>query len=111
MPLMPTAPRLQLRLGIDQVAARDRDLFPLFQPREDLDAAVINTNYAMSAGLVPAKDALAREDNDSPYANVIAVKSDKKDDPVIQKLIKAYQSDEVKDFINEHFQGSAFAAW
>lgn len=78
---------------------------------EDLDAAVINTNYAMSAGLVPAKDALAREDNDSPYANVIAVKSDKKDDPVIQKLIKAYQSDEVKDFINEHFQGSAFAAW
>lgn len=78
---------------------------------EDVDFAAINTNYAITAGLVPNKDAIAIEDVNSPYANIIAVKSANKDNPAIQKLIKAYQSDEVKKFIQEHFQGSVTAAW
>lgn len=78
---------------------------------EDIDLAAINTNYAMTAGLVPNKDALAIEDGNSPYANIIAVKAKDKDNPAIAKLVKAYQSEEVKKFIAEHFKGSVFAAW
>jgi D-methionine transport system substrate-binding protein len=78
---------------------------------EDIDCAAINTNYAMTAGLLPNKDAMVLEDADSPYANILAVQSAKKDSPAIQKLIKAYHSDEVKSFVEEHFKGSAFAAW
>jgi D-methionine transport system substrate-binding protein len=78
---------------------------------EDVELAAINTNYAMTAGLVPNKDALAIEDGNSPYANVIAVRSKDKDNPAIAKLIKAYQSEDVKKFIDEHFKGSVIATW
>lgn len=78
---------------------------------KDVDLAVINTNFAIVAGLVPTKDSLAMEDANSPYANVIAVQSKDKDNPVYKKFIKAYQSDEVKAFIDEHFKGSTIAAW
>jgi len=77
----------------------------------DVDFAVINTNYATQAGLVPNKDALFIEDGKSPYANVLVVRSEDKDKAVFKKLIKAYQSDEVKQFITDHFQGSGTAAW
>lgn len=77
----------------------------------DMDIAAINTNYAITANLNPSKDALAVEDGDSPYANVIAVRTKDKDNPLVQKLIHAYQSDEVKQFIQEHFKGSAIAVW
>ena len=78
---------------------------------EDVDLAVINTNYALVAGLVPTKDSLFIEDGNSPYANVIAVRTQDKDNPAVQKLLKAYQSAEVKKFVEEHFKGSAMAAW
>lgn len=78
---------------------------------DDVDFAAINTNYAMTAGLIPNKDAIALEDLNSPYANIIAVKSANKDNPAVQKLVKAYQSDEVKKFIQEHFKGSVAPAW
>ena len=78
---------------------------------DDVDAAAINTNYAMVAGLVPKKDAIAIEDPKSPYANLLAVRIKDKDDPVFQKLIKAYHSDEVKAFVDEHFKGSVVVVW
>ncbi len=78
---------------------------------EDVDFAAINTNYAVVAGLVPTRDALAIEDANSPYANVIAVRTKDKENPAYQKLLKAYQSDEVKKFIQEHFKGSVVEAW
>lgn len=77
----------------------------------DVDFAVINTNYAVPAGLVPTKDALYMEDGDSPYANILVVRSQEKDNAAYQKLIKAYHSDEVKQFIDEHFKGAGIAAW
>ncbi len=78
---------------------------------EDVELAAINTNYAMTAGLVPNKDSLAIEDGDSPYANIIAVKAKDKDNPVIAKFIKAYKSEEIKKFVNEHFKGSVVVVW
>jgi D-methionine transport system substrate-binding protein len=78
---------------------------------EDVELAAINTNYAMVAGLVPTKDSLLIEDANSPYANLLVVRTQDKDKPVFQKFIKAYQSDEVKQFILEHFKGSAVPAW
>ena len=78
---------------------------------EDLDLAAVNTNYAMTAGFVPKKDALLLEDSNSPYANILAARSKDKDDPRIQKLIKAYHSQEVKDFVQEHFKDSVVTCW
>lgn len=78
---------------------------------EDVDVAAINTNYAITAGLIPTKDAIVLEDLNSPYANLIVVKEANRNNPAVKKLIKAYQSDEVKKFIEEHFKGSVSAAW
>ena len=78
---------------------------------DDLDLAAVNTNYAMTAGFVPKKDALLLEDSNSPYANILAARSKDKDDPRIQKLIKAYHSQEVKDFVQEHFKDSVVTCW
>jgi D-methionine transport system substrate-binding protein len=77
----------------------------------DADLAAINAGFAATAGLVPARDALTYEDATSPHVNVIAVRSKDKDSEAIIKLVKAYQSDEVKQFIQEHYQGSVVAAW
>ena len=73
---------------------------------DDLDASAINTNYAISAGLNPGKDAIARESAKSPYVNLIAVRSADKDKPWVAKLVKAYQSDAVRQFIQTEFKGS-----
>ena len=73
---------------------------------DDLDASAINTNYALSAGLNPGKDAIAQESAKSPYVNLIAVRDADKDKPWVAKLVKAYQSEEVKKFIQTEFKGS-----
>ncbi len=78
---------------------------------EDVDAAVINTNYAMQADLVPSKDALIIEDSSSPYVNIIAVRKGDENRPEIQKLIKALKSDEIKAFINDKYKGAVVAAF
>lgn len=77
----------------------------------DVAFAVINTNYAVSAGLVPAKDALFLEDGNSPYANILVIQSKDKDQPIYQKLLKAYHSDEVKKYVEEHFKGAGLVIW
>lgn len=66
---------------------------------QDVDAAVINTNFAVEAKLIPAKDAIIIEGKDSPYANVIAVRAEDKNKPEIKALVKASQSKTVKDYI------------
>ena len=77
----------------------------------DVDAAVINTNYALAANLQPTKDAIALESLTSPYANLIAVRAKDKDQPWVKKLVKAYQSPEVKEFIKKQFKGSMVASF
>lgn len=78
---------------------------------EDIDLVAVNTNYALPAGLVPAKDALLVEDGNSPYANLIVVRAEDKDNPTYQKFVKIYQLEAVKQFVLEHFKGSILPAW
>ena len=78
---------------------------------DDVDAAVINTNFAMQVNLVPTKDAMFMEDKTSPYVNIIAVRAGDQDRPEIQALLKALKSDEVKNFINEKYKGAIVPAF
>ncbi|MFJ9681513.1 MetQ/NlpA family ABC transporter substrate-binding protein [Streptomyces sp. NPDC101194] len=78
----------------------------------DVDAAVINGNYAIEAKLKPSKDALALEKADgNPYANIIAVKQGNEKDARVEKLVKLLHSDEVKKFIEDTYQGSVIPAF
>ena len=73
----------------------------------DVDLVAINGNYALSAGLNPLEDALLLESGeDNPYVNIIACRSEDKDSDKIKALVEVLQSDEIKDFINEKYQGS-----
>jgi D-methionine transport system substrate-binding protein len=67
----------------------------------DVTAAVINTNFATEAGLIPSRDALVIEDKDSPYANVIVVRQSSVESPETKALVKAFQSPEVKAYIEK----------
>lgn len=78
---------------------------------DDLDASAINTNYALSAGLNPARDAIAQESAKSPYVNLLAVREQDKDKPWVAKVVKAYQSEEVRKFIQAEFKGSVLAGF
>jgi D-methionine transport system substrate-binding protein len=78
---------------------------------DDTALSAINTNYAMEAGLSPVRDALAREDSNSPYANVIAVRAQDKDKPWVATLVKLYQSAETKAFIEKTFGASVDPAF
>ncbi|MBR6343137.1 MAG: MetQ/NlpA family ABC transporter substrate-binding protein [Selenomonadaceae bacterium] len=78
---------------------------------EDVDAAVINTNYAMQIDLVPTKDALFMEDRTSPYVNIIAVREGDESRPEIQALLKALKSEKVKKFIDDKYKGAIVAAF
>ncbi|TWT04092.1 MetQ/NlpA family ABC transporter substrate-binding protein [Reyranella sp. CPCC 100927] len=78
---------------------------------DDVDAAAINTNYAVQAGLQPRRDAIAIEAADSPYANLIAIRAADKDRPEFAKLVAAYHSPEVKKFVLDTFQGAVLPAW
>jgi D-methionine transport system substrate-binding protein len=77
---------------------------------EDVDAAAINTNFAIPAGLKPA-DAIAMEGPDSPYTNVIVVRTAEKDRPEFARLVAAYRSPEVKKYVEDTFKGAVIAAW
>ena len=101
---------IKLKKG-DMVTARDvienpynieiveLDAAQLPRTLDDVTAAVINTNFAGEAGLIPSKDAIIMEGKDSPYANVIAVREAEKDSPAIKALAKAANSPEVKEYI------------
>jgi len=76
-----------------------------------VDLALINTNYALEAKLNPTEDALFIEGNDSPYVNILVARPDNKDSAAMQKLIEALHSEEVKQFINEKYQGAVVPAF
>ena len=78
---------------------------------DDVAIAVINTNYALNVGLNPTKDALAIESSDSPYVNIVAIRTEEKDSDKIKALTKALNSDEVKKFIEEKYNGSIVPAF
>ena len=90
-----------------------RELEAAILPRalEDVDLALINTNYALEAGLVPTKDALFIEGAESPYANIVVAREDNKDAPAIKKLVDALHTPAVKKFIEEKYKGAVVPAF
>lgn len=77
----------------------------------DVDAAVINTNYALEAGLNPVEDALLLEGAESPYVNVVAVQAGNEDDEALVALLAALQSELVREYISESFEGAVVATF
>ena len=80
------------------------------QTIDEVDFSIINSNYALQAGLDPTTDALASEDTQSDaaqaYANVIAVKEGNENNEAIKALVAALQSDEIREFIETTYNGS-----
>lgn len=77
----------------------------------EVDVAAINTNFALEAGINPKDDSILLESTDSPYVNYIVVRAENENDPTIKKFVEAYQSDEVRQFIEEEFKGSVIPSW
>lgn len=70
---------------------------------KDVSGAIINGNYAIPAGLTAVKDGLLVEGSDSPYVNVIAVKSGNENTPKIEALVKALKSQKVTDWVSKRY--------
>lgn len=126
--LLQHAGAITLRTGIDPVAgvnATPRDIvdnprgFKFVEieaaqlPRtlDDFDATTINADYALKAGLHPVRDTLLVEGADGPYACLIAVREADRDQPWAKQLVQAYQSPEVKAFIQQKFEGAIIPAF
>lgn len=77
----------------------------------ELDAAIINTNYAIPAGLIPHRDALFLEDKDSPYANIVVIRTKDKQQEKFHQLMEALHSPEVLAASKRLFADQAIPAW
>lgn len=78
---------------------------------EDVEAAIINTNYALEADFNPVDDSLLIEGSESPYANIITVRTEDIDNETIKTLVKILQSEEVRKFIEEKYEGAVVPAF
>ena len=102
---------LDITTNVKRLRFRELEAPQLPRALGDVDAAVINTNYALDAGLNPLKDALLLEDKRSPYANLLAAKPATLKNPDYLKLVKALQSPEVKAFILKKYAGAVVPAF
>ena len=78
---------------------------------DDVDISLINTNYALAAGLNPKTDGIFQEDTKVPYVGVIAVRTKDKDAAWVKTFVESYHSDEVKAFVLEKFKGAITPTW
>ncbi|MCC5465180.1 MetQ/NlpA family ABC transporter substrate-binding protein [Pelosinus baikalensis] len=78
---------------------------------DKVDIVLINANYAAKIDLLPTKDALALEDIYSPYVNLLVAGAKNINHKDLEKIVTAYQSQEIKTFVDEHFQGTVITAW
>lgn len=114
---------IELEEGIDKTTAEVKDitsnpkniefdanyeaaLLPQLFNNDEGDAVLINSNYALDAGLNPLEDSIAIEDSDSPYVNIIAVRSGDEDNPEIKALIEVLKSEEIQEFILNEWDNS-----
>ncbi|NQX65108.1 ABC transporter substrate-binding protein [Paenibacillus alba] len=90
-----------------------KELDPAMLPRNvgEFDLALINTNYALQANLLPTKDALFMEDKNSPYVNILVSRPDNKDSEAMQKLAKELNSEDTKKFIEDKYKGAIVPAF
>ena len=77
----------------------------------DVDLAIINSNYGVNAGLIPKRDSLFMEDANSPYVNIIVVRTADKDKDEVKKFVESYQSKEVEEAAEKSFKGAAVKGW
>lgn len=89
---------------------KEIDAYQIPRTLNDIDGGVINTNIVLQSKLDP-NSALFREDKDSPYANIIAVRKGDENRSDIKKLIKALQSEKVRNFIEKKYKGSVVPAF
>jgi D-methionine transport system substrate-binding protein len=114
---------ITLKEGVDKVKATIEDietneknlefdteyeasLLPQIYNNDERDAVLINSNYAIDAGLNPIEDSIAIEDKESPYVNVIAVNSGDEDKEAVKALVEVLHSKEIQDFILEKYKGA-----
>lgn len=81
-------------------------LMPQLYNNDEGDALLINSNFAIDAGLNPMEDSIALEDKESPYVNVIAVKSGDEENDAIKALVEVLTSEQIQDFIVNEWDGS-----
>lgn len=84
----------------------EASLLPQIYNNDEGDAVLINSNYAIDAGLNPLEDAIAIEDKESPYVNVIAVRKGDENKEAIKSLVEVLRSKEIQDFILEKYEGA-----
>ncbi|CEK09852.1 MetQ/NlpA family ABC transporter substrate-binding protein [Legionella hackeliae] len=94
-----------------QLVIKELDAAQLPRVLTDVDAAVINTTFAIPAGLSPSRDAIYKEGKDSPYANLIVIRRDSIKKPQLEQFVKAMNSPEVKAKAKELFGDAALPAW
>ena len=93
------------------IKVRELEAATLPRVLNQVDLALINTNYALEAKLNPTKDALAIEGSDSPYVNLLVTRKDNQDSDAVKKLVQALHSPEVKTFIQDKYQGAVVPAF
>jgi D-methionine transport system substrate-binding protein len=119
---------IKLKEGIDKTKATIKDivenpkhlkfkadveagLLPQIYKNGEGDAVLINANYALDAGLDPAKDPIAVESpKDNPYVNIIAVRKGDENRKEIKTLVEVLQSKEIQDFIKKEYKGAVIPA-
>ncbi len=114
---------IKLKDGIDKTAATQKDivenkkelkfktdiepaLLPQVFNNGEGDAVVINSNFAIDAGLNPIEDSIAIEGSESPYVNIVAVKKGDENNENIKTLLDVLHSKEIQDFIKEEYKGA-----
>ncbi len=90
---------------------KELDAAMLARVLDQVDLALINTNYALEAKLNPVKDSLALEDRSSPYVNYLVARPDNKDSVAIKKLAAALTSQQVKTYIEDKYAGAVVPAF
>lgn len=94
-----------------KIKFREIEAAQLPRALDDVALAVINSNYALGAGLNPTTDALAIESSDSPYVNVLVVKEGNENNEAVQALVEVLHSDTIRDFISEKYDGAVVPAF
>lgn len=114
---------IKLKSGIDKTTATVKDvvsnpkhlnfdtkyepsLLPQIYKNGEGDAVLINSNYAIDAGLNPLKDSIAIEDKNSPYVNVVVVRQGDENKPAIKTLVEVLHSKAIQDFILSKYKGA-----
>jgi len=101
---------LRISANPKSIQLLELDAAQLPRSLQDVDAAVINANFALDAGLSPVRNALFAETRESPYANVLAVNADTQSDPRSHALAAALTSADARAFIAAHYGGAIYSA-